>query len=106
MAFYGPTKHALLIAMEWMRIDPKLADIDPHVLMSGAVYTPPISGGLPDPAAVPAELGLIMPDQCADTALRGMDHGLFYPPTHGHFIDDMQPSLLEIQETVAILDID
>jgi len=35
-----------------------------------------------------------------------MDHGLFYLPTYGHFIDDMQPSLLEIQETVAILDID
>jgi short-subunit dehydrogenase len=105
MAFYGATKHALLIAMEWMRIDPKFSDVDLHVLMPGAVYTPLISGGLPDPAAAPAELGLIMPEQCADTALRGMDHGLFYIPTHGHFIDDMQPRQQGIQEAMAILDI-
>jgi len=105
MAFYGATKHALLIAMEWMRIDPKFADVDLHVLMPGAVYTPLISGGLPDPAAAPAELGLIMPEQCADTALRGMDHGLFYIPTHGHFVDDMQPRQQEIQEAMTVLDI-
>jgi NAD(P)-dependent dehydrogenase (short-subunit alcohol dehydrogenase family) len=105
MAFYGATKHALLIAMEWMRIDPKFAGVDLHVLMPGAVYTPLISGGLPDPTAAPAELGLIMPEQCADTALRGLDHGLFYIPTHGHFIDDMQPRLREIQEAMAVLEI-
>jgi hypothetical protein len=46
-----------------------------------------------------------MPEQCADTALRGMDHGLFYIPTHGHFIDDMQPRQQEIQEAMTVLDI-
>jgi NAD(P)-dependent dehydrogenase (short-subunit alcohol dehydrogenase family) len=105
MAFYGATKHALLIAMEWMRIDPKFADMDLHVLMPGAVYTALISPMLPNPADAAPELGLIMPEQCADIALRGMDHELFYIPTHGHFIDDMQPRLREIEDAMTILNV-
>lgn len=105
MALYGATKHALLIAMEWMRIDPKFANMDLHVLMPGVVYTALTSPVLPNPADVPPEMGLIMPEQCAEIALRGMDHDLFYIPTHPHFIDDMQPRLSEIEVAMTTLNI-
>jgi hypothetical protein len=62
-----------------------------HVLMPGAVYTPLVARVLPDPSKAPPELGLIMPERCAELALRGMDLGLFYIPTHAHLIDDMRP---------------
>jgi hypothetical protein len=79
--------------------------MDLHVLMPGAVYTALISPVLPNPADAQPELGLIMPEQCADIALRGMDHDLFYIPTHGHFIDDMQPRLREIEAAMTTLNV-
>ena len=53
MAFYGATKHALLVAMEWLRIEQEEGVLDLHVLMPGAVYTPLVSGLLPDPSLAP-----------------------------------------------------
>jgi hypothetical protein len=50
-----------------------------------------IARALPDPSKAPPELGLIMPDRCAEIALKGMDLGLFYIPTHAHLFADMQP---------------
>ena len=44
MAYYGATKHALLIAMEWFRIEQQDGSLELHVLMPGAVYTPLVSG--------------------------------------------------------------
>ena len=60
------------------------------VLLPGAVYTPLIARNLPDPAQAPPGLGLIMPERCAELALRGMDLGLFYIPTHPHIAHDMR----------------
>jgi NAD(P)-dependent dehydrogenase (short-subunit alcohol dehydrogenase family) len=91
LGLYGATKHALLVMAEWLRHELRKAPIDLHVLMPGGVYTPPIARILPDPSKAPPELGLIMPERCAELALRGMDLGLFYVPTHAHLIDDMQP---------------
>jgi NAD(P)-dependent dehydrogenase (short-subunit alcohol dehydrogenase family) len=106
MALYGASKHALLVAMEWMRIEQAQAgDMDLHVLMPGAVYTPLIAAGLPDPTQAPPELELIMPDQCAEIALRGMDLGLFYIPTQAHLLEDMQPRLQEVESALKALGI-
>lgn len=91
LGLYGASKHALLILAEWMRVEFARAPLDLHVLLPGAVYTPMIAKGLPDPAGAPPELGLISPDRCAEIALTGMDAGLFYIPTHAHLITDMQP---------------
>lgn len=90
LGLYGATKHGVLIMAEWLR-DENDGALDVHVLMPGAVYTPLIARGLPDPAKAPPELGLIMPERCAELALKGMDLGLFYIPTHAHIADDMQP---------------
>jgi NAD(P)-dependent dehydrogenase (short-subunit alcohol dehydrogenase family) len=103
MGMYGATKHALLVMAEWLRIEWAQAPVDLHILMPGAVYTPLIAAVLPDPAKAPPGLGLIFPDRCAELALKGMDLGLFYIPTHAHLIDDMQPRLRGVAEALAAL---
>jgi len=89
LGMYAATKHALLIAAEWLR-DETLGDpFAVHALMPGAVYTPLIARALPDPALAPKALDLIMPERCAEVALKGMDLGLFYIPTQPHLAVDM-----------------
>ena len=106
LAMYGATKHALLIAMEWFRIEQEKGPLDLHVLMPGAVYTPLIASQLPDPALAPPELELILPEQCADIALKGMDLGLFYIPTQAHIAEDMQPRQQEVASALQALGIE
>lgn len=103
MGLYGATKHALLVMAEWMRLELATAPIDLHVLMPGAVYTPMIAAVLPDPAMAPAGLAMIYPDRCAELALKGMDLGLFYIPTHAHLIDDMQSRLQGVAAALEAL---
>jgi hypothetical protein len=71
--------------------------------MPGAVYTPLIARGLPDPTKAPSELGLIMPERCAELALTGMDLGLFYIPTHAHIRKDIQPRYEGILDALKAL---
>jgi NAD(P)-dependent dehydrogenase (short-subunit alcohol dehydrogenase family) len=106
LAAYSATKHALLVAMEWFRIEQEEGPLELHVLMPGAVYTPLIAANLADLAAPPPELEIIMPEQCAAIALKGMDLGLFYIPTQAHIADDMQPRLLEVAKSLELLGIE
>ncbi|MFT6017040.1 MAG: short-subunit dehydrogenase, partial [Candidatus Azotimanducaceae bacterium] len=62
LAAYSATKHALLVAMEWFRIEQEEGPLELHVLMPGAVYTPLIAANLADLAAAPPELEIIMPE--------------------------------------------
>ena len=105
LALYAATKHALLIAAEWMAAEMGDTPLDVHVLMPGAVYTPLVAAAIPDPSNVPAELELIMPERCAELALKGMDLGLFYIPTQPHLADDMAPRTSGVQEALAALGI-
>lgn len=89
LGLYAATKHAVLIMAEWLR-DECAGELDVHVLMPGAVYTPLVARRMPDPSAAPPELGLIMPERCAELALKGLDQGLFYIPTHAHIGDDIK----------------
>lgn len=107
MTFYGATKHALLVAMEWLRIEQKKAGLlDLHVLLPGAVYTPLVARSLPDPSLAPPELELITAERCAEVALKGMDLGLFYIPTQAHLLDDMQPRMKDIEASLKALEIE
>jgi NAD(P)-dependent dehydrogenase (short-subunit alcohol dehydrogenase family) len=103
LAFYAATKHSLLIVAEWMAAEMGDTPLDVHVLMPGAVYTPLIAAALPDPAKAPKELDLIMPERCAEVALKGMDLGLFYIPTQPHLATDMIPRTKGVQEAVKAL---
>ena len=91
--------------MEWYRIEQEEGPLDLHVLLPGAVYTPLISGGLPEPSQVPAEFELLMPEQCAEIALRGMDLNLFYIPTQAHILQDMQPRVRAVEQSLQALGI-
>jgi NAD(P)-dependent dehydrogenase (short-subunit alcohol dehydrogenase family) len=102
LGLYGATKHGVLITAEWLR-DECADTLDVHVLMPGAVYTPLIARALPDPAQAPASLGLIMPERCAAIALKGMDLGLFYIPTHAHIGDDIRPRYEGVLEALKQL---
>lgn len=106
LAFYGATKHALLVAMEWMRNEQKEGPMALHVLMPGAVYTPLVARSLPDPSLAPPELELIGAAQCADIALKGLDRDLFYIPTQAHLLMDMQPRMEAIADALQVLEID
>ncbi|MDF1846406.1 MAG: SDR family NAD(P)-dependent oxidoreductase [Parvibaculaceae bacterium] len=107
MTFYGATKHALLVAMEWLRIEQeKEGLLDLHVLLPGAVYTPLVARSLPDPSLAPPELELITAERCAEVALKGMDLGLFYIPTQAHLLDDMQPRVRDIEASLKALEIE
>jgi NAD(P)-dependent dehydrogenase (short-subunit alcohol dehydrogenase family) len=88
---YGASKHGVLIMAEWLREELAGELIDVHILMPGGVYTPLIARNVPDPTDLPAELAVIMPERCAEIALKGLDLGLFYIPTHNHIADDMRP---------------
>jgi short-subunit dehydrogenase len=91
MAMYAATKHALLIAAEWLRDETQGDPFTVHALMPGAVYTPLVARALPDPKLAPKALDLIMPERCAEVALKGVDLGLFYIPTQPHLAVDMGP---------------
>lgn len=91
LGLYAASKHGVLIMAEWLRDELAKTPMDMHVLLPGAVYTPLIAKALPDPAKAPPELGLIMPERCAEIALKGLDLGLFYIPTHAHLAADMRP---------------
>ncbi|MDX2233316.1 MAG: SDR family NAD(P)-dependent oxidoreductase [Hyphomonadaceae bacterium] len=103
LGLYAATKHGLLVAAEWLRDETAEKGLSVHVLMPGAVYTGLIAPKLPDPANAPAALDLIMPDVCAERALRGLDLGLFYIPTQPHLADDMVPRMDGVAAAVAAL---
>lgn len=105
LGLYAASKHALLIAAEWLRdeLAAASAPFDLHVLLPGAVYTPLIARVLPDPTKAPPQLGLIMPERCAELALKGVDLGLFYIPTHAHLADDMRPRVEAVAAALKAL---
>ncbi len=105
LGLYAATKHALLIAAEWLADEVKDKGVSVHVLMPGAVYTGLTAPRIPDPANAPAALDLLMPDVCAERALRGLDLGLFYIPTQPHLADDMAPRTEGVAAAVRALGI-
>ena len=55
---------------EWLKEELRGELMDVHVLMPGGVYTPLIARNVPDPKDLPPEMGVIMPDRCAEIALK------------------------------------
>ncbi len=103
--YYSASKHALLGALEWLAIEQAKGPLNVHVLIPGAVYTPLISGRLKDPADAWPELELIMPNACAEIALKGLDLDLFYIPTQAHILDDMQSRMEGVRSALHKLGI-
>lgn len=103
LAAYGATKHGVLIMAEWLNEELRGETMDVHILLPGGVYTPLIAKHIPDPKDLPPEMHIIQPERCAEIALKGMDLGLFYIPTHSHIADDMRPRTEGIVEALKAL---
>ena len=103
MGVYGATKHGLLVMAEWLREETRARPLDVHVLLPGGVYTPLVAGELPDFDSLPPEMNMITPERCAELAIRGLDLGLFYIPTHAHIADDMQPRTQGVLDSLKAL---
>ena len=102
IGLYAATKAAILMLGEWMRTEfPGRVPIDVHILLPGAVATELNDDGVVNPAI--ARLSFIPAAQCAATALKGLDLGLFYIPTHKHLADDMRPRLQGVEEAILAL---
>jgi NAD(P)-dependent dehydrogenase (short-subunit alcohol dehydrogenase family) len=100
---YAASKHALLAAAEWLRSETDMMDV--HVLLPGPVYTPLVAKNLPDRSQAPPGLRLLDPEECAQIALRGIDLGLLYIPTHAHLAQDMKPRAEAINHAIAALNL-
>jgi len=102
LGLYAATKHALLITAEWMRDEfAGRTPIDVHILLPGPITTE-LSGKVPtDQLTTPMQF--IPAAECAALALKGLDLGLFYIPTHAHLADDMGPRLAAMRESVRAL---
>jgi NAD(P)-dependent dehydrogenase (short-subunit alcohol dehydrogenase family) len=101
---YAASKHALLAAAEWLASEAETLDV--HILLPGPVYTPLVAKNLPDRSLAPPGLRLLDPEECAQIALRGMDLGLPYIPTHAHLAEDMAPRLEAIRQAIAALNLE
>jgi NAD(P)-dependent dehydrogenase (short-subunit alcohol dehydrogenase family) len=103
LAAYGATKHGVLIMVEWLHEELRGETMDVHILLPGGVYTPLIAKHIPDPKDLPPEMHIILPERCAEIALKGMDLGLFYIPTHAHIADDMRPRMDGVTDALKAL---
>jgi len=104
-AFYGATKHAMLIMAEWLRSDLTGTQVSVSLLMPGPVLTEGVAGAFqmldedPDHPAVRPQFSrqvesllrerVITTDECAALALKGLRAGLFYIPTQPHIKQDV-----------------
>jgi short-subunit dehydrogenase len=92
LGVYAASKHALLILCEWLREElGEESALDLHLLLPAGVYTPLLGDRIGSFEEAAARFAVIRPERCAEIALRGMDLGLFYIPTHPHIADDMRP---------------
>jgi len=112
-AFYGATKHAMLILAEWLRADLTDTNVSVSLLLPGPVLTEGVADTFklldedPDNPAVRAVFSkqveqllrerAITTEQCAQRALQGLRAGLFYIPTQPHIQQDIDRRHQEMQ---------
>ena len=52
---------------------------------------------------IPPEFNVIMPERCAEIALKGLDLGLLYIPTHAHIGEDIRPRYEGVRDAIRQL---
>ena len=106
LGLYAASKHALLALCEWMAWELKDSALSVHILLPGPVYSPALAAAIPDPSAGPPGFDMISCARCAEIALKGLDLGLRYIPTHAHLHADMAPRDAAIAHAIAALNLD
>ena len=118
-AYYGATKHAMLIMAEWLREDLKGTPVSVSLLMPGPVLTEGVASTFslldqdPDNAAIRKRFSkqvesilrerVITKRECTRIALKGLRSGLFYIPTQPHIQDDIDRRHRELQSAFDAL---
>jgi 3-oxoacyl-[acyl-carrier protein] reductase len=111
-AFYGASKHAMLIFAEWLRADLAGTNVSVSLLMPGPVLTEGVADAFrqldqnPDNPAIRAVFSksveallrarAISTERCAQVALQGLRAGLFYIPTQPHIRQDIDRRYQEL----------
>lgn len=105
LGLYAASKHAVLALGEWLAVENTAGPMGIHILLPGPVYSPAVAASIPDPAQAPPDFTLISCDACASIALRGLDLGLLYIPTHAHLLDDMAARHTGLSEAITALNL-
>ena len=120
-AFYGATKHAMLIMAEWLRSDVQDTNVSVSLLMPGPVLTEGVASAFtmldedPDHPAIRQQFSreveqllrerIITTDECAAIALRGLRADLFYIPTQSYIRSDVDRRYRELIEAFEKLEL-
>lgn len=118
-AFYGASKHAMLIMAEWLRHDLKDTNVSVSLLMPGPVLTEGVAGAFaaldedPDNPQIRQQFSreveqllrerIITTDECARVALKGLRQGLFFIPAQPYIRSDVDRRYNELAEAFEIL---
>ena len=118
-AYYGVTKHAMLIMAEWLRHDLSGTNVSVSLLLPGPVLTESVANtfdmlakepGSPQFRAIfseKVELLLreraITTEQCAEIALKGLRAELFYIPTQKYIFGDVENRFNEMKTSFQLL---
>ena len=117
-AFYGVSKHAMLIFAEWLRADLRDTNVSVSLLMPGPVLTEGVANTFkaldanPDAPEIRAVFSeqvekllrerAITTERCASLALKGLRAGLFYIPTQAHIKHDIERRHQELLDAFQI----
>lgn len=121
MGIYGATKHALLVTAQWLRHELQGTGVSVSVLMPGPVLTESLASTFNALAAAPEDdpLHQVIPphaekvlrerfiscDECGRIALKGLELGLFFIPTQGYILDDVNARHRELTAAFKALDL-
>ena len=121
MGIYGATKHALLVTAQWLRHELQGTGVSVSVLMPGPVLTEslvstfnalatasaddPLHQVIPPHAEKMLRERFISCDECGRIALKGLELGLFFIPTQGYILDDVNTRHRELTAAFEALDL-
>ena len=118
-AYYGVTKHAMLIMAEWLRHDLSGTNVSVSLLLPGPVLTESVVNTFDMLAKEPESPQFraifseevesllreraITTERCAEIALKGLKEELFYIPTQKYIFGDVESRFNEMKTSFQVL---
>ena len=118
-AYYGATKHAILIMAEWLRHDLSGTNVSVSLLLPGPVLTESVANTFDMLAKEPESPQFraifseevesllreraITTERCAEIALKGLKEELFYIPTQKYIFGDLESRFNEMKTSFQVL---
>ena len=118
-AYYGVTKHAMLIMAEWLRHDLSGTNVSVSLLLPGPVLTESVANTFDMLAKEPESPQFraifseevesllreraITTEQCAEIALKGLKEELFFIPTQKYIFGDIESRFNEMKTSFQLL---